>query len=313
MEAKRMTERFFNLYELIHEIYLIKHISTLKPYQKIISKDELDQEFFRIPQKDNSKAIPIVISVEEMRRAEREVNIRPTRYMLFERVKNQEYVIIPENDVLDDWTQIFSTDNTQGNTKLVSLEIDAKRRKQTYNARKVSKSQLDQKTGLTFEAFKKRFERYIKVLLDNIFEMSDALHLFKENETYRFTISDCEILRVLYDSYDKQGKYLIRQEYEKITPGYIDFLLYSIDLMTEQHHFNITLEPIKEKLNVILLKAQKNQLKSDLLQLEELIQQITNIAEDDCIEEKINFIQSNHDHIMNYYQDLLNASKKYLN
>ena len=307
-----MAERFFNLYELIHEIYLAKYIGALKPYQKIISKDELDQKFYQIPSKGKANALPIVILVEEMRRAERELNISPTRYMLFERVKNQEYVIIPENDVLGCWTQILSADNTQGNMKLVSLEIDAKRRKRSYNARRVSKSQLDQKTGLTFEVFKKRFERHIKVLLDDIFEMSDALHMFKENETYRFTISDCRIFRVLYDSYDKQGKYLIRQEYEKITPSYIEFLLHSINIMIEQHHFDIALDPIKEKLNVILLKAQKNQLKSDLLQLEELIQQITNIAEDSCIEEKINLIQAHHDYIMNCYQDLLSASKKYL-
>ena len=53
-------------------------------------------------------------------------------------------------------------------------------------------------------------------------------------------------------------------------------------------------------------------MKEDFSQLEALIQQITTITENDSITEKIEFVLSSSDSIMDLYQVLFNESKKYL-
>ncbi len=311
-----MEQEYFNLYELVRWIYLNKYISIFEPNKQVISKDELEHNYHRIPQKDSDKSPPLVVAWEDIKRANHGSNEKPIQYVLFEQNKDQTYIIIPEKDLKDSWEQLLLENNWNKNTKLTSNKISDKNEEIIYNQfnenQKRSKPQPDQQLGPIFGAFRKRFERNIKVLLDNIFGMSNALHLFKENGTYKFTLSDCQIFNNLYNSYQKQGKYFIRQEYEKLSPGYIELLLDSIELINESHSFSIDVQTIKANLNTLLLKAYKRQLNEDFCQLETLIQQITKIEEDDSITEKIEFIQSSSDSIMDLYQVLFNDSEKYL-
>ena len=62
-----------------------------------------------------------------------------------------------------------------------------------------------------------------------------------------------------------------------------------------------------------MLKAYKNKLKEDFSQFGELVNQISNITENESITEKLEFIQSSSDTILDLYQALFNTSKKYLN
>lgn len=297
-----MGNKYLNLYELTRWMYIEKYIDIFEMKRINISKKDLEENYSQVFSKKYTR-FPVVVPKQNAASTLDEV----THYIVFEQ-NDSNCVIIPQDDIDGHEKSVLQPDNLDGSVFLISEEAVIN----SFKAKNEETTSKELSRNLSFQAFKKRFERYTKELLSEILETQNALQLFKVNGEYQFSLLDYHFFEFLYDTYETQGKYLLRGNYKQISPGYIQCVLHDLEVIMEQHQLNIDMTHIKKKFNIVLLIAEKNNLKSSLMLLEKIVTQIANIPEDNDIIPKIEFVQSNNEIIMECYQKIFSNSPKYL-
>ena len=80
----------------------------------------LEKQYYFIPKQEKDK-VQCVILYDKMNLPAKEQDVH--RYMVFERRKDQEYTLIPKEDVIDNYEQPLRAGHLEHSTKFISKKI----------------------------------------------------------------------------------------------------------------------------------------------------------------------------------------------
>lgn len=299
-------QRVFNMYETVRMYYIEKHMGIFEKNYIHVSKKELEEIYYFIPQKETD-AFRIVIPYDKLKLSAEDQ--KRYCYYVFERVSNNSYTLIPKDDMRDQEQQVLFSDNFDGSLGVIDSNVEKLRNGLLWEN---SKADLDKEIGYKFDSFKRRFTRHINSLLSEITGISNVLELFKINGQYQFTVFDFQMFTFLYDTYETQGKHLLKYEYEKLSPDYVEILLRDMEIIIEDHCLRVNWDFIKNRLTAMLLKAEKGKLLESLSQLELRVKLVADISEAYNLAEKIEFVRLANESLMECYQKIFQKCSKYL-
>ena len=129
-----LDSKYFNLYELVRQVYLNKNIDVCNPRIIHLSKDDLDKNYFRVPAKEGSH-IQIVILNRELYNTD--AKQPPTKYILLKESDAECIIVLDssifetnENDPSNYEIKVLSADNLDSNVVYLSDKIEQEESKE---------------------------------------------------------------------------------------------------------------------------------------------------------------------------------------
>ena len=316
----------FTMYTIIREAFVNHYLENQLDESTFVSEEDFEKNYHIILQKEEEHESYTPSSLEEeaalsqiravksytvIRKQDMDI-VDPIKFFAIKSINKNIYIIspIPDFELFHSKPPILFTDNLNHNTDVINVLISLEISRQMDINPNIEEKEIRDKICKNLDAFEQSFKRHINYVLGIIIGHKNSLNLLKSKNSFQFTWSDRSFLEFIYDTYETEGKFFYKEQYEHVSDQYVKTLFIGICQLTHNYNIPVNMNEIENKFNKILLKIEKIKLQKDFQQLSKALDWMMNIPEDDHLITKIQFIRKNRQKMIDCYKEIYENTKK---